>query len=186
MDKPKFPKTEALAVAQELYDRIKPACHRCKVVGSMRRGVAFVKDIEFLIVPKLVKDTEALFDERIDAAELTINSLVSQRVLQHRLNINGDLTWGPKNKFAIHVTSGIPIDFFTTTPENWWNSLVCRTGPLSSNLKLTMAANKMGWSFEAYGNGFRKVGAEDHYEAKSEEDVFKFVGLPYADPQNRR
>lgn len=178
----------ALAVAEDIYARLKPHCQKLKVVGSLRRYRSFVKDIEFLFIPILQQKQGNLFGETgdlEDAADLALNEWERKGYIRKRLNVNNAPTWGPLNKLAVHGESGVPVDFFATTPENWWNSLVCRTGSLASNLKITMAANKRGWSFEAYGSGFKKLGSEEHYTTTSEEDVFKFVGLPYIEPQYR-
>ena len=184
----RFPREEALVVAKFLYDTLSPFCERCKVVGSLRRYVSHVKDIELLFIPKMAPDPSsmlgALFGnketEMVDLAGVCLDRLVKDGVLTHRVS------WGPQNKFAVHVATEIPVDFFATTAENWWNSLVCRTGSKASNLRLTMAANKKGWSFEAYGSGFRNLRTRERYQTTSEEDVFKFVGLPYVAPQYRK
>lgn len=91
------------------------------------------------------------------------------------------------NKLAIHAASGISVDFFATTEKCWWNSMVVRTGGKQSNLNITTAAQRQGYSFEAYGSGFRKLGhPEEHYPTTSEADVFEFVGLPYLKPEDRQ
>ena len=37
--------------------------------------------------------------------------------------------------------SGIPVDFFATTEEAWFNYLVCRTGPAELNTRIASAAS---------------------------------------------
>lgn len=44
--------------------------------------------------------------------------------------------WGEKNKLAVHVRTGIPVDFFAATEANWWNYLVCRTGGEQNNIAI--------------------------------------------------
>jgi DNA polymerase/3'-5' exonuclease PolX len=189
----RYPRAEALAVAKELYDILTPFCSRCKVVGSLRRYKSTVKDIELLFIPKMAPDPSSLMGalfgtgqaEMIDLADLTINRLVKDGVLRRRETMDRALSWGPLNKFAVHVASGIPVDLFASTEENWWNSVVCRTGSANSNKRLAAAALAKGWTFEAYGSGFRKLGSREHYQTKSEQDVFRFAGLQYVAPQYR-
>jgi hypothetical protein len=63
---------------------------------------------------------------------------------------------------ALH-RDGIPVDLFTATEDNWWNYVVCRTGPYASNIRIAQEARK----------------------SASEEEVFTFVGPPYALPWER-
>lgn len=153
------------------------------VAGSLRRLKKEVGDVELLFVPR--KEQCGLFEDVTDdlAAKL-INSLVPS-VLTKRPNLKGICAWGPKNKLAIHRASGIPVDLFSVAPDCWWNSVVVRTGGKASNLLLTNAALRRGWSFEAYGSGFQKLGSDEHHTSTSESDVFQFVGMPYLTPQNR-
>lgn len=62
-------------------------------------------------------------------------------------------TWGDKNKLAIHIPSGIHVDFFATTERAWHNYLVCRTGGAENNIAISTAAQKKA------GNGTPTVGA---------------------------
>lgn len=191
--KPKFPREEALEVAQEIYDRLLPFCERCKVVGSLRRGKRFVSDIEILFIPKMAPDPTTFFDallgtgeaKMISMAETVINRLEKDGFLKKRLSETGVCAWGEKNKLAVHVETGIPVDLFATTAENWWNSLVIRTGGKRTNLLLTMGANKRGYTLHAYGSGFTKRTTGETIQTTSEQDVFSIAGVPYARPEFR-
>jgi hypothetical protein len=41
----------------------------------------------------------------------------------------------PTEKASLRIANrtGIPVDLFAATEDNWWNYLVCRTGPADSN-----------------------------------------------------
>lgn len=192
--KEKYPRAEALEVARRIYDILKPFTERCKVAGSLRRGCKEVSDIEFVFIPKMAPDPSSMFGalfgvseaKMIDLTALAIDRLRQDGDLTARPNVKGVETWGPQIKLARDTESGIPIDFFSTTHEKYWNCLVCRTGSLASNLRLTQAALKMGWSFEAFGSGFRKLHSREYHHTTSEEDVFSFVGLPCLPPEKRR
>lgn len=191
--KPKIPRAEALKVAQEVYDRLAPFCEKCKIVGSLRRQKAFVGDAEILFIPKMAPNPESLFGallgvglpEMMDMADIVINRLEKDGYLRKRPGEKGVTSWGPLNKFAVHVASGIAVDFFSTTQEKWWVSLVVRTGGKRNNLKLTMAANKRGLSLNAYGSGFTNLRTREKIPCHSEQDVFRIAGVPYEAPQFR-
>lgn len=181
----RYPRAVALNVANELQARLSPACRRICIAGSLRRGRMDVGDIELLFVPILSQRPDGLFDSQIvDVASEVVELLLRDGILAKRPNVNGHFTWGEKNKHAIHVASGIPIDLFATTEENWWVSLVVRTGSKENNLRLTNGAIARGGNLMAYGSGVKwQDGTISH--AHSEEDVFKMCGYPYLEPYQR-
>lgn len=185
-DKKRYPREAALEVAREIHKLLEPFCAACKVVGSLRRYRSHVGDIELLFVPTFIEEADGLFDKRkVSLAHNAIAQLLASGVIAKRKNVNGSEMWGDKNMLGLHVASGIPVDFFATTEANWWNSLVCRTGGKANNLAITMAANKRGWRFNAYGSGFTRLDGSETYQTTSERDVFRFVGLAYVEPQYR-
>jgi DNA polymerase/3'-5' exonuclease PolX len=185
MSKTKFPHTEAMAVAKELQAMIAPACKRICIAGSLRRMKPEVGDIELLFVPVMSERPDGLFDSRIvDVCNEVVEGLLADGVLAKRPNVNGHFTWGERNKLAIHVASGIPLDLFATTEYNWYVSLVIRTGSKETNLALAMGAQKKNASLRAYGCGVTWANGETT-PATSEEHVFEMCGVPYKQPQHR-
>lgn len=186
-DKPKFPREQALAVANNLVKLLAPFTQRIEIVGSLRRGKALVSDAEILFVPATQTSPDGLFDTlTVDLADAYIDSLFKSGLVGKRLNSAGYVAaWGPKNKLAVHTTSGIPVDFFATTEENWWTSLVIRTGSLETNLKLTTGAQKLNRTLHAYGSGVTVNGTGMAIPAESERDVFKLCGVGFLDPKDR-
>lgn len=152
-----------------------------------------VGDIEILFVPKLAPNPETFFSalmgepvDMVDMAETVINRLEQDGFLKKRANVRGSFTWGKQNKFAVHVASGIPIDFFATTHEKWFVALVIRTGGKRTNLALTMGANKRGLTLHAYGDGFTDLKSGAHVACLSEREVFEIAGVPFSEPQFRK
>lgn len=192
--KPKWPAAEAIKVGKSIRDILSPFCEKIVIAGSLRRERSHVSDIELLFIPKLAPDPSsmmgALFGQgdaqMQDLAEIAINRLVQDGVLAKRPNANGSPVWGPLNKLAVHVESGIPIDFFTTTQEKWWVSLVIRTGGKRTNLALTMGANKIGLRLNAYGTGFTRMSDGEKIACNSEAEVFHIAGVRYTDPKYRK
>ena len=187
MQKQKFPYRDAMNVATGLKDWIAQFCDRIEIAGSLRRKRDFVSDIEILYIPKIgSRMKDLLATELYSIVDPELEKLIKNNILAKRPNKNGILAWGEKNKLGVHVASGIPVDFFSTTEACWWNSLVCRTGGKENNLTITKRAIARGYSFEAYGSGFKSLRSFEHHQTTSEKDVFDFIGLPYLEPEKRQ
>lgn len=185
----RYPYRVALNVAEALRTVLEPFCEHIVIAGSLRRMKPDVGDIELLYIPKFAtRQKDLLETEQFDVTEaVPIELWLKSGVLAKRPNKNGIFTWGKENKLAIHVSTGIPVDLFSTDSNRWWNALVVRTGPKDSNLLITTTAQKKGYSFEAYGSGFRSLnGHNPYHQTTSERDVFEFIGLPYLEPKDRK
>jgi len=194
----KFPLAVARAAGEELLGVLAPVCEPgyCCLAGSLRREKPEVKDAEILFVPKFGMSPAAgeIFKVPLDLAEQQLLKLTALAILRPRLNARGHTTWGALIKLGLFLfdQSGesddeLPVDFFTATKENWWNYLVCRTGPAESNVRLALAARARGWKWEPYSSGFVALGdVPDRVAMTSERAVFEFVGLPYHEPKERQ
>jgi len=194
--KTKYPRRMALDVAREMIAAIKPACHELVIAGSLRRRNAEVGDVEVLYIPKVVEiaDPEDFFGRKIkaNAVDLELDKLLAADSICRRPKSNGQTTWGDANKLSVHLASGVPVDFFAASHENWWNLLVCRTGGMESNISIATAAKERGWQWCPYGPGFRSEapsGKGPEWSTwkvvKSEREVFEFVDLKYKEPWER-
>lgn len=187
--KQKFPRAEAIAVAKQICDALKPVTQRLVVAGSLRRRKLEVADVEILYVPMLAEQQNSTWDlflaETINHTDRAIAQLESDGVLARRLNVKGSEIYGDYNKLMTHVASGIPVDFFSTTLENWWVSLVIRTGSKEMNLALTTSARKQGRTLHAYGAGTEDFVTGKVTPATSEQHVFELCGVPYREPWER-
>lgn len=183
-DKPRWPYEAAMEVARELVGLLEPTCDRIQIAGSLRRRKPMVGDVEIVYVSRVEMRRDGLFDsESVSLADETLLSLIDQGVLERRLNANGRQMWGDWNKFAVHVATGIPVDFFRTNETSWWNYLVCRTGPGASNVRIADTAQRLGLKWNPYGPGFSR--GRDILVMSSEQEVFETVGLPYLEPEER-
>jgi DNA polymerase/3'-5' exonuclease PolX len=146
----RYPHAQAMAVAVDLCLALDPLVERIQIVGSLRRCKPDVGDIEILFIGKKAeRQRDLLSVEQYDLAWAKVDQLLTEHVLTKRPNTRGIFTWGEQNRLAIHVASGIPVDFFSTSLDCWWNSLVCRTGGKENNLLITTTAKRQGWTFEA-------------------------------------
>ncbi len=174
-------------MAHELIGALSPCTERIIFAGSLRRKKPDVGDVEILYIPKQgLADVGELFETPKNLADVAIEALLRQFVLRKRKNVNGYETFGPKNKLLRHVLSGIPVDLFAATPENWWNYFVCRTGGAGSNVLIAERAKARGYKWNPYGCGFTRLADGEAIPMDSEEAVFRFVGLRCEEPWLRR
>ena len=183
-EKPRWPRAEALHVAEEICEALRAVTVKREIAGSLRRGKTMVGDIELLYIPRWSVAPLDMFSDLQNLAEKAIATLVEEGVLMARRNRNGGVAWGEKNKLAVHCRTGIPVDLFAATEANWWNYLVCRTGPAALNTRICVAAQRKRWKWNPYGAGFSREG--EIVTMTSEADVFEFVGLPYQKPEERK
>jgi DNA polymerase (family 10) len=176
----------AYAVALEIVDALHGSCERIAIAGSLRRRKPDVGDVEILYIPKFQTMRDGLFDmAQIDIAERCIDNMLACGFLRKRPSIKGTFAWGEKNKLGIHAASGMPVDLFATTEDCWHNYMVCRTGPKASNQRIAITAQKQNHTWHPYGTGFESNLTGQTFAMHSEEEVFAFVGLPYAPPEKR-
>lgn len=173
----------ALTLAEKIVEELRPFCERIEIAGSLRRKKETVGDIEILFIPRMEDRQMDMFStEPMDLAHEELNRWLATGIVSKREGEKGTTSWGPKNKLAQHP-SGIGIDFFSTTAENWWVSLVIRTGGKETNLSLTNGAIALNMHLNAYGSGFTKLGKV--IPCHSEEDVFRLAGVRYREPEER-
>lgn len=201
-EKPKFPRELGIEVARELLAVIAPLCEpdRVKVCGSLRRRKAEVGDVEIVFVPRMQTLAAArmnLFNEVekpalvMPATCALLDDLVARGVLEIRRKRDGSQnSWGKWNRFAVHVESGVPVDFFGCMELSWWNTVVCRTGGARSNTAICMAAQAKGWHWEPSPEaaGFQRrrgLASPEIHAVTSEREVFDFAGVEYREPWER-
>lgn len=198
-DKPKHPYAKAVQVAKEIVDILKPFTletpeamkaewphpNLLVVAGSLRRRKPEVGDIEIVYVTRQAERKADFFaTESVNLVDEVTSQMLKDGRLAKRPSVTGVFTWGPLNKLGIHVASGIPIDLFATSLENWWVSLVIRTGSKESNLRLTTGANNQDATLNAYGSGITWSDGT-RTDAVSERHVFELCKVPYLDPWKR-
>jgi DNA polymerase/3'-5' exonuclease PolX len=165
-------------------------------VGSYRRQKQEMKDIELLMIPRVAElpDPADLFGGKrlVNVTLARIDELVASGILGKRHKCDGALSaWGENNRHAVHLASGLPVDFFFCTPESWWNRLVVTTGPRESNIRIASLARKIGWEWEVAEAGFVPRGGtwaectKTRRTMRSEREVFEFVGLQCSPPERR-
>jgi DNA polymerase/3'-5' exonuclease PolX len=183
--KKNYDRALAIRAAKNIVDRVMPVTERIVLAGSLRRRRMRVSDIEILYIP-------AFKDEQVDLLTVApvnqfdkeLERLIKEKVIAKRKNVLGSEVWGEKNKLAVHCKSGIPVDFFATTAEAWYNYLVCRTGGALNNTLIAEAYQRHGCKWNPYSPGFTDKWGDAH-QNKSEADVYENCELVYLHPWQR-
>lgn len=188
--KTKFPCLLAAEVATAIVGRFETAqaVDRITIAGSLRRGRPQVGDIEILYIPRrqeLATPGDMFARTMVNLADDLIRVMLQDGTLAKRTNVNGSTMWGARNKMAVHVPTGIPVDLFATEPDCWENYLVCRTGPAALNTLIATIAKSRGYRWNPYGRGFSAVTAPKDFPVILERDVFDLAQLPYVAPDQR-
>lgn len=185
----RYPAELARTVARGLIDLLEPYClsgHLC-YAGSLRRGKDTVGDVEICYVSKIksLRKPGEMFESPCLLAEAFIQHLLPGK-LEMRLSETGGITWGSRNKLAVHKATGMPVDLFREPdPADWWRTLVIRTGPKEFNPRLIAAAKRQGLNLHAYGPAFTRMDTGEVVPCRSEREVFDLCGLDYLEPKNR-
>lgn len=114
-DKQRWPLKEALIIAETLANVLELRCERIIIAGSIRRRRDTVGDIEMLYIPRFEPRKIDLINEgKVNVTDECIDELIACGQLAKRKNVKGSEMWGAKNKLAVHVPTGIPVDLFAT------------------------------------------------------------------------
>lgn len=152
----------AIACADQILNHLKSlkVCQRAEPLGSLRRMVATVGDVDIAVAstnPPMVIDH-----------------------FQKFRGIGRVLEAGPR-KAAILLKNGMQIDLIVTKPEAFGALLQHFTGSKNHNIHLREIAIKKGMSVSDYGIKYKS----QLHEFKNEQDFYKFLGMDYIDPELR-
>lgn len=183
--KKKYDRKLAIKVAKEVTNWLLGSCERLVVAGSLRRRKLLVGDVEILYIPEFkIEKVDLLTEAPVNQADVCLENLIKIGIIAKRKNVNGSEVWGEKNKLAVHVASGIPVDFFSTTAPCWFNYLVCRTGGARNNTLIAEAYQRRGLKWNPYSIGYSDRAGEAHPN-NSEAEVYEHAKLKYLHPWER-
>jgi DNA polymerase/3'-5' exonuclease PolX len=147
-------RTEALPIAERLVARLRSACERVEIAGSLRREKPMVSDIEIVAVPRWDDrpDDDIWQTPRpVDLLEAAIDDLLTVGAIEARLveNHRADGTIDRQTKlgpaFKALVCEGMPVDLFIVRPPATWGCIFgLRTGPGDWNTRLVTDCQTIG------------------------------------------
>jgi DNA polymerase/3'-5' exonuclease PolX len=180
---PKRPLADVRPVADDLVARLRPACERLEIAGSIRRARPQVGDIELVAIPR--------FEERERPSQGTLFGPERPRRAER-----ANLLWDAVDALGVFCEKrgpvyrqfawrGVRVDVYTCERGNWGWILFHRTGPgylrakIGSMLVARGFAAVDGWIWDARGLSIDRV------ETPEESVVFRLLGIPELPPDRR-
>lgn len=160
----RYPLGLAKPIAEELCAGLRklPQVVRAEVAGSIRRWKETVGDIDLLVAAEDPLPVIAYLTSLPAAVEVLAS---------------GD------TKASILHRSGLQVDLRVVRPEEFAAAWVYLTGSKEHNLRLREMAQQQGAKLNEYGL-FREPG-DQPYPLAAEEDLYRYLGMPYIPPELR-
>lgn len=188
---------EAFCFAEALRETMAPYCERIEVGGSIRRMTPGVKDIELVAIPKWEGEAAGLFAEEkpvnllyrwATAPGLTVPVLerAPLKVQWIKTGVQEAVPWQIKEEGKYWRASldddHTRLDLFLCSPETWGVIFFIRTGSRDFvEAAMVQAKRRSTPISEGYVHNFGKP-----IPMAEERELFKFLGLRWVDPENRR
>jgi DNA polymerase (family 10) len=156
--------------AQKMIELLKgvPGVEKVTPAGSLRRGRETVGDLDLLVTGKCC-DSES---QRNQVIELILSFPGILEVLAKG-----------ENKVSFKLRNGMQVDVRLLPPDSFGAALQYFTGSKNHNVTLRQRALKQGYTLNEYG----LVRMEDNQRVagKTEEEIYKKLGLGYIPPELR-
>ena len=171
---PRIRRTEALALAHEAMERMRPTVARVEIAGSVRRRQKTVGDIELVAEPH--------FNGDLFGGETPVTEPV--RAALHELG-----TWVRGGQRMMQVTDllgreGVRLDLNLVHPPAQWGSILAiRTGPYQLGQYCMTAMRPRGYRHRD-GHAVR-IDTGELVPTPEEEDFFRLAGVPCLPPERR-
>jgi DNA polymerase/3'-5' exonuclease PolX len=166
--------SEALKIAIDVREQLRPHCERVEIAGSIRRNKPEIGDIEIVAIP-LPYET-GLFENGVAA------------VVNQWTKVKGELEYKgrPKVKQCKYtqriLPSGMILDLFFATPTNWGYIYAIRTGSVEYSKILAQRWTQLGYHGD---DGYLWRTGGGVVEVAEEEDLFKLLNIPFCPPGQR-
>ncbi len=156
-------------IAQKLIQHLAgmPGIEKITPAGSLRRGRETVGDLDILITGQCCVDGSR------------------EQVIEKILKLPGilDVLAKGENKVSFKLRSGLQVDVRLLPPESFGAAMQYFTGSKSHNVTLRQRALKMGYTLNEYG--LSRLDDNKVEASKTEEEIYKKLGLAYIAPELR-
>lgn len=158
------PLHEALAIAAEMIESLRQTESVAAIdfAGSLRRMCETIGDIDILVASSSPDKAMTVFcsDERVE------------KVLSRG-----------ETKCSILTHGSLQVDVRVVEPDVYGAALIYFTGSKEHNIHIRDIAKRCGFKLSEYG--LFEQGSDKPVAARTEEDVYKMIGLDYIVPQLR-
>ena len=162
--KERMPLGMAVALGQEIVNGLKGVrgIQQISVAGSLRRRKETVRDIDILVCST---DPAKVMDRFVGLG------------LVGRVQAHGE------TKSSIRTKQGVQVDLRVVPKESFGAALVYFTGSKEHNIQIRGMANRRGLTVNEYG--VFRIKTNRRVAGKSEEEVYRSLGLPWIPPELR-
>ena len=167
---------KALPVAQGIVEALRARCAALQAVepaGSLRRMRETIGDIDILTTVR-VKGRKGRGADDVPGGDLIVRAFTSLPNVAEVLASGG-------TKGSVRTEEGLQVDLRVVRPESFGAALVYFTGSKAHNIKIRGIALDKRLKINEYGvfKGRKRVAG------KTEEEVYKCLGLPWIPPELR-
>ena len=179
-DGPRLPRAQALELARQVVDLLRPVCERVEIAGSLRRCKPDVGDIEIVCIPSVSYLTD-LSGEKTEVHSPT-QIYAAMRDGGFTCTEGGD-------RLAKFAGGACPIEIYITTPERWGVIFTIRTGPADWTKLLVTQRSKGGLCpshLQFEGGRIVHRQSKVALETPEEADVFVAINHRWIAPEDRK
>lgn len=183
LPKPKpFDLERAEVFAEEIVRELSPACDRILVVGSIRRQVPQVHDIDIVLAPVV----EFKYTGQLSLFDAAPVPTAYPRLLFSILAMYnwGAYSFGEYPRIIRFVYQKIPIELWVAEPDgcNFGALLQMRTGSERFNIGLGQRAHRLGLRYQA-GHGV--YDGQQRIDDDTEAGIFQALQMDWIEPDKR-
>jgi DNA polymerase/3'-5' exonuclease PolX len=169
----RIPLAQAAPLAEAVRQTLAPFCMRIEVAGSIRRQRPTIGDVEIVAVPQMV--TTGLFDDT-PAIDPGFIAAVDQWPV-----VKGKATGKQAQRL---LPSGIIVDLYMTTLDQWGLILAIRTGR-AAYTKWLLGRHAPRRGYRSVDGYFTRTRDGQVIPIREEADLFTLLELPYVEPPAR-
>jgi DNA polymerase (family X) len=163
-----------LSIADEIAAKITeflkdlPGVEKVTPAGSLRRGRETVGDLDLLVTGKCCESVPQ-----------------RDKVIEKILSFPGilEVLARGENKVSFKLRSGMQVDVRLLPPDSFGAAMQYFTGSKNHNVQLRQRALKQGYTLSEYG--LARVEDNKRVAGKTEEEIYKKLGLKYIPPELR-
>ncbi len=184
----KFHINVAETAAQSIFEVIKShrGIIRAELAGSLRRRKETIGDIDIVVsVKKPARSTSRVFDQQYGGKDVKeIMKLFTSHKSVERITGEGE------TKASVVLNVGINCDLRVVDDSEFPFALNYFTGSKEHNVHIRSLARENGWTLNEYGfavidSGEKGRKSKKVVVCKTEEDIYKAIGLDYVEPELR-